>query len=179
MKSRLPRNVGLAVLLCYTAAVAALGTDVEQPIEIEADFAELDDAAGRTTYTGNVVVIQGTMRMTGDKLIANFDEDRQLVDVYLEGTPAYFKQSPDGGKQDIEGEGLQIEYHQTKSLLYLIDKARLTQGDRLFEGYRINYDTQRGIITGRGSANAPRGNGTAEKPGRVKVIIPPKKKAAP
>jgi len=126
------------VLLLYAGAVAGLGTDVEQPIEIEADFAELDDAAGRTTYTGNVVVIQGTMRMTGDKLTANFDEDRQLVDVYLEGTPAYFKQTPDGGKQEIEGEGLQIEYHQRKSLLYLIDNARLKQSNLLFNGYRIN-----------------------------------------
>ncbi len=157
------------------AEVLALATDVEQPIEIEADFAELDDAAGRTIYSGNVVVVQGTMRMTGDKLIANFDENRTLVDVYLEGKPAYFKQTPDGGKQDIEGEGLQIEYHQKKHLLYLIDKARLTQGDRLFEGYRINYDTERSIITGRGAATGSTATTPAAKPGRVKVIIPPKK----
>lgn len=157
------------------ADVMALATDVEQPIEIEADFAELDDAAGRTIYTGNVVVVQGTVRMTGDKLIANFDENRTLVDVYLEGTPAYFKQTPDGGKQDIEGEGLQIEYHQKKHLLHLIDKARLTQGDRLFEGYRINYDTERSIITGRGAAAGKAAATPTGKPGRVKVIIPPKK----
>lgn len=178
MKSRLPRKLGVIALMLHAGFAMALSTDVEQPVEIEADFAELDDAAGRTTYTGNVVVTQGSMRMTGDKLIANFDEDRQLVDVYLEGTPAYFKQTPDGGKQDIEGEGLQIEYHQPKSLLYLIDKARLVQGDRLFEGYRINYDTSRSIITGRGASNAPRSKDTAQKPGRVKVIIPPKKKTA-
>jgi lipopolysaccharide export system protein LptA len=178
MKSLLPLSAGIAALLLNSGLAMGLSADVEQPIEIEADFAELDDTAGRTTYTGNVVVVQGTMRMTGEKLIANFDENRTLVDIYLEGNPAYFKQTPDGGKQDIEGEGLQIEYHQTKSLLYLIDKARLTQGDRLFEGYRINYDTRRSIITGRGAANAPRGNEPTKKSGRVKVVIPPKKKTA-
>ncbi len=177
MKSLLPPSLGV-LLLSYAGFAAALATDVEQPIEIESDFAELDDAAGRTTYTGNVVVVQGSMRMTGDKLIANFDENRALLDVYLDGQPAYFKQTPDGGKQDIEGEGLQIEYHQTKSLLHLIDKARLTQGDRVFEGYRINYDTKRSIITGRGSASAAAGTAPAQKSGRVKVIIPPKKKTA-
>ncbi len=176
MKSALPRSLSAALLILHAGLAAALANDVELPIEIEADFAELDDAAGRTTYTGNVVVVQGTMRMTGDKLIANFDENRQLMDVYLEGQPAYFKQTPDGGKQDIEGEGLQIEYHQTKSLLYLIDKARLTQGERVFEGYRINYDTKRSIITGRGSSNAQDGNAVVPKSGRVKVIIPPKRK---
>jgi len=180
MKSVLPLN--FLAFCCYLGSVPAwaLSTDVEQPIEIEADFAELDDAAGRTTYTGNVVVVQGSIRMTGDKLIANFDGDRQLVDVYIEGAPAYFKQTPDGGKQDIEGEGLQIEYHQKKSLLYLIDKARLTQGERLFEGYRINYDTDRSIITGRGGGESrDKAETTVSKPSRVKVIIPPKRKTEP
>ena len=178
MKSLLPPSFGAVLLLAYAGCATALTSDVEQPIEIESDFAELDDAAGRTTYTGNVVVVQGSMRMTGAKLVANFDENRQLVDVYLEGQPAYFKQTPDGGKQDIEGEGLQIEYHQTKSLLYLIDKARLTQGERVFEGYRINYDTKHSIITGRGNSGAGTGAVAAPKSGRVKVIIPPKRKTA-
>lgn len=176
MKNVLLLNA-VAACVFLQGPVYALTSDVEQPIEIESDFAELDDQAGRTTYTGNVVVVQGTMRMTGDKLIANFDEDRQLIEVYLEGKPAYFKQTPDGGKQDIEGEGLQIEYHQDKSLLYLIDKASLKQGDRLFEGYRINYDTKRSIITGRGSdTNGQSSSETPRARERVKVIIPPKRK---
>lgn len=173
--------LSLAALLPALAAsdVWALASDVEQPIEIEADFAELDDAAGRTIYSGNVVVVQGSVRMTGDRLTANFDDNRTLVDVYLIGKPAYFKQTPDGGKQDIEGEGLQIEYHQKKHLLHLIDQARLTQGERVFEGYRINYDTARSIITGRGEDPGRKATGTAaSKPGRVKVIIPPKKSPA-
>ncbi|MGH8596412.1 MAG: lipopolysaccharide transport periplasmic protein LptA [Gammaproteobacteria bacterium] len=179
MKNALLYKVAPLCLVALGDLAYALATDVEQPIEIEADFAELDDQAGRTTYTGNVVVVQGTMRMTGEKLIANFDENRQLVDVYLEGKPAYFKQTPDGGKQDIEGEGLQIEYHQKKSLLYLIDQASLKQGERLFEGYRINYDTERSIITGRGTdAGVQTASEGQPNRGRVKVIIPPKRKTA-
>lgn len=176
MKSALPHSLAAVLLMLHAGLAAALATDVELPIEIEADFAELDDAADRTTYTGNVVVVQGSMRMTGDKLVANFDPNRQLVDVYLEGEPAYFKQTPDGGKQDIEGEGLRIEYHQTKSLLHLIENARLTQGERVFEGYRINYDTKRSIITGRGSSDVQAAGKSVPNPGRVKVIIPPKRK---
>ncbi len=179
MKNLVINSVVALGLLFTHNVVNALATDVEQPIEIEADFAELDDQAGRTTYTGNVVVVQGTMRMTGDKLIANFDEDRQLIDVHVEGKPAYFKQTPDGGKQEIEGEGLQIEYNQKKSLLYLIDKASLKQGERVFEGYRINYDTKRSIITGRGSTTTGKSAADGSKPReRVKVIIPPKRKAS-
>ena len=66
----------------------ALATDSKQPIEIQADFAELDDKEGKTIYVGNVVVIQGSIKMTGDKLKVNFSEERDLEDVYIEGRPA-------------------------------------------------------------------------------------------
>ncbi len=167
-----------SILLFGTVAAfdaAALATDSQQPIEIEADFAELDDQEGKTIYVGNVVVTQGSIRMTGDKLKVNFSEDRDLEDVYLEGRPAYFKQTPDNG-EDVEGEALLIEYHQLKSLLHLISKARLTQGARLFEGDRINYDTAKSVITARAVPKArQQTTDKTKQTGRVRVIIPPKK----
>lgn len=174
MKSLLKASI---LLFATTAAfdVVALATDSQQPIEIEADFAELDDQEGKTIYVGNVVVTQGSIRMTGDKLKVNFSEDRDLEEVYLEGRPAYFKQTPDNG-EDVEGEALLIEYHQLKSLLHLISKARLTQGERLFEGDRINYDTAKSVITARAVPKAKqRVPGKEKQTGRVRVIIPPKK----
>lgn len=156
-----------------TADLAALATDSQQPIEIQADFAELDDQEGKTVYVGNVVVIQGSIKMTGDKLKVNFSEDRDLQDVYMEGRPAYFKQTPDSG-DDVEGEALLIEYHAQKSLLHLIQKARLTQGKRLFEGDRINYDTAKSVITARAAPKGPETKGPPKKRERVRVIIPPK-----
>ena len=54
--------------LLISSLVFALSTDREQPIQIEADAAELDDASGITVYTGNVLVTQGTMRLWGNRL---------------------------------------------------------------------------------------------------------------
>jgi lipopolysaccharide export system protein LptA len=171
------RSSVLLIGIVLAADLAALATDSQQPIEIQADFAELDDQEGKTIYVGNVIVIQGSIKMTGDKLKVNFSEDRDLRDVYIEGRPAYFKQTPDDG-EDVEGEALLIEYHAQKSLLHLIQKARLTQGKRLFEGDRINYDTAKSVITARA---VPKTTGTKRQPqkrGRVRVIIPPKKPKA-
>jgi lipopolysaccharide export system protein LptA len=162
----------IGVLLATDAV--ALATDSQQPIEIQADFAELDDQEGKTIYVGNVVVIQGSIKMTGDKLKVNFSEERDLEDVYIEGRPAYFKQTPDSG-EDVEGEGLLIEYHAQKSLLHLIQKARLTQGERLFEGDRINYDTAKSVITARAAPKRPDATGKPTRRERVRIIIPPKK----
>src|SRR5690554_1491947 len=73
----------------------ALSTDSGQPIEIEADTAELDDQKGITIYRGNVVVTQGTIRMTGEKMTVYYNKEKDLDTVIMEGTPATYRQLPD------------------------------------------------------------------------------------
>jgi lipopolysaccharide export system protein LptA len=178
MKSS-PRVSLLAVLLAlFGGQCLALSSDSEQPIEIEADFAELDDEEGTTVYVGNVIVTQGSIRMTGDRLRVNFTEERDLKDAYLEGQLATFKQTPDNALHDVEGEAVLIEYHALKSLLFLIERAKVTQGERLFQGHRINYDTDKSIITARSAraGQADKDEQPKETSGRVRIIIPPKKK---
>ena len=173
--------VALSMLLSWPPSDSfALSTDFEQPIEIEADFAELDDIEGTTVYVGNVVVIQGSIRMTGDRLRVNFTPDRDLKDAYLEGRLATFKQTPDVG-EDVEGEAIEIEYHALENMLILIEKAKVTQGERLTQGHRINYDTERSIVTVRSSRAGQPDKDEQPKAGsgRVRIIIPPKKKQAP
>lgn len=169
-------GLGLAVLSC---PCVALSTDSEQPIEIEADFAELDDESGTTVYVGNVVVIQGSIRMTGDRLRVNFTPARDLKDAYLEGKLATFKQTPDKA-EDVNGEAIEIEYHAEDSMLFLIQKAKVTQGERLFQGHRINYDTKKSIITARSARAGEANKDEIPKAGsdRVRIIIPAKKKPA-
>lgn len=180
MKSSLRVRTLLGIVLALLAGpVFALSTDSQQPIEIEADFAELDDESGTTVYVGNVVVIQGSIRMTGDRLRVNFTPEKDLKDAYLEGKLATFKQTPDKG-EDVNGEAIEIEYHAQDFMLHLIQKAKVTQGERLFQGHRINYDTKKSIITAR-SARAGQANKDEipkEGSGRVKIIIPAKKKPA-
>jgi lipopolysaccharide export system protein LptA len=168
--------------LCFWSlcgAAHALSTDKDQPIEIEADNAQLDKSKQVTIYTGSVVVVQGSIRMTGDKLTVTYDDNQQLKDAYLNGQPAYFKQRPDGRKEDFEGWALKMEYHAQQNLLHLIDQAKLKQGDQIMTGARISYDTKNSVLTARGAADVKQ-NPEAGKPpppsGRVKIIIPPKKK---
>ena len=167
----------LVVLAVMALPCHALSTDPQQPVQIEADFAELDDEEHTTVYVGNVVVDQGSMHMTGDRLRVNFTENKDMKEAYLEGRPATFKQTPDHD-DDVHGQALKIEYHAEQSLLNLIEKARVTQGERLFEGHRINYDTKKSIITARSARAGQANKDQYPKDGsdRVRIIIPPKKK---
>ncbi|MEQ8495212.1 MAG: lipopolysaccharide transport periplasmic protein LptA [Gammaproteobacteria bacterium] len=172
------RHLLLLCALLAPGTALALSSDRQQPIEIEADFAELDDEEGTTVYIGNVVVVQGSLRMTGDRLRVNFTPERELKDAYLEGRLATFKQTPDEGKEDVDGEAITIEYHALENMIHLIEKAKVTQGERLTQGHRINYDTARSIVTVRSAraTSADKDEQPKESAGRVRIIIPPKKK---
>jgi len=165
-------------LALVPGALVALSTDAEQPIEIEADFAELDETEGRTVYRGNVEVRQGSLHMKGDVLRALFDENDTLTEVRITGEPAWFKQTPDDSAVDIEGEALTIDYRQADNLLKLIDQAKLTKGGQLFQGNEIDYDTERSVIRARAARPSTDTDAPAQTSGsgRVRIIIPPKQK---
>ena len=162
--------VFLCASLLLTTSAWALSTDKDQPIEIEADSADLDDEKGVTIYRGNVILIQGSVRMTGDTMTVYFTND-ELDTLIMEGKPATYRQLPDGSKVYDEAEALRMEYYELKSLIILIDKASFKQEGLSFSGNRIEYDTENSRIKAKGSVKQQNGTGQ-----RVKIILKPKKK---
>jgi lipopolysaccharide export system protein LptA len=171
------RNI---VLLCaslfFTTSLWALSTDKDQPIEIEADNADLDDEKGVTIYRGSVILTQGTVRMTGDIMTVYFKDD-ELDTLIMEGKPARYRQLPDDSEIYDEAEALRMEYYELKSLVILIDKASFKQEGLSFSGNRIEYDTEHSKVKARGSVKQQNGSGASSSGGeRVKIILKPKKK---
>jgi len=164
----------LAGLIFFNPA-GALTTDQDQPIEIEADTAELDDLKGITIYKGNVIVVQGSIRMTGDKMTVYYTKDSDLDTVIMEGHPATYRQLPDNSEIYDEAEALRMEYYGLKNLIVLINNAVVKQEDLRFSGSHIEYDTERSQIRARGQAEKA-GDKSSGDGGRVKITIKPKKK---
>jgi len=164
----------LAGLIVFNQSTA-LTTDQDQPIEIEADAAELDDQKSVTTYTGNVIVVQGSIRMTGDKMTVYYTRDNDLDTVIMEGRPATYRQLPDNSEIYDEAEALRMEYYGLKNLIVLIENAVVKQEELRFSGNRIEYDTERSQIRARGQAESDAAKPPGEN-GRVKITIKPKKK---
>ena len=60
-----------AVLLATSVSllsslVHALPSDNSKPINVQADSAEMDDKRGVAIYRGDVIITQGTLKITGD-----------------------------------------------------------------------------------------------------------------
>jgi len=156
----------LIILACLSPAASGLSSDKDQPIEVEADTAELDDRKNRSIYTGNVIVTQGSIRMTGDRMTVYHTEDDELDTLIMEGTPATYRQRPDDSNVYDEAEARTIEYYEQQNLVILIDEAEARQEDITMSGDRIVYDTELSQVKAQTETDS-----TGDSSGRVKVIL--------
>ncbi|WXL26699.1 lipopolysaccharide transport periplasmic protein LptA [Ectopseudomonas mendocina] len=161
-----------AAFNCATAL--ALPSDSEQPIRIQADSGELDDKKGVAVYRGDVIITQGSMKVTGDTVTVTRNAQGEVEVFTSVGKPAYYEQKPSADKQIVKAYGLTIQYFMSNDRVVLIDQAKVVQEGNTFEGEKIVYDTKRQIV------NAGRATGTnvsAPRP-RIDMVIQPKNKPA-
>ena len=128
------------------ALVLALPSDREQPINIEADHAQLDDERGVTQYKGNAILTQGTLRITGDIITFYYDDNQQITKAIAEGNLAKYQQIHKQGEEPVKARALQMEYHAKAQKIYLLgDGYVLKDGDKI-TGNRIEYDITKNIV---------------------------------
>jgi len=82
--------VGLVVL--SSAGAWAIPSDRSQPITLLADRATFSERTGVTTYTGNVVIEQGTMKLQAVSIVANLNSKKEISVITATGRPAQFQQ---------------------------------------------------------------------------------------
>lgn len=156
----------LLLLAFFSASVYALESDGDQPIIIDSDTATYDDVKAISTYTGNVISIQGSIKVNSDKLVVYFI-DGEADKMVFTGNKAKFKQTPHEGDQDITGEALIGEYYPKKNLLILIDKATVWQGSGAYSSDFIEYDLKTSLVKAGEKETATK---------RVHVVLQPKGK---
>ncbi|MFO1359301.1 lipopolysaccharide transport periplasmic protein LptA [Plasticicumulans sp.] len=150
-------------LLACALSAQALPEDRQQPVNLVADRAEMNQQTGVATYEGNVIVTQGTMRLTGDKVVV-YTQEGELQRMESFGKPTTFKQKPAADKEEILGESLKLEYDARTGIVIATGKAKITQVKDTFTGDRIEYDVNKDLVKARGGESA----------GRVQIILQPK-----
>ena len=168
-------------LFCLLGSLTAfpLSTDKDQPIEVEADEAELDDLNDVSIYRGNVIVRQGSIHMTGDVMTVYSKGGDELDHIIIVGNPATYKQLPDDSKVHDQAQAMRMEYYELKNLVVLIRDAWVKQDTSTLVGERIEYNT---VLSQVKAWSQPGGEDVhttpaAEKKSRVKLIIKKKKEA--
>ncbi|TCK17558.1 lipopolysaccharide export system protein LptA [Thiogranum longum] len=155
----------LATLLAIPSWSHALSSDRDQPMMIEADRVELDDTKGVSIYTGNVKVTQGTLVLTGDRMVVH-NKGNDIDKVLMDGNPATYKQRPDGKEHDVHAQSRRMEYYTNPEHIILLQQAEVNQAGDVLRSERIVYDVVKDQV------NA----GTDKPDDRVIITIQPKPK---
>ncbi|KAA0692471.1 lipopolysaccharide transport periplasmic protein LptA [Halopseudomonas laoshanensis] len=173
---RCVKSLGLAALvLGLGMSAATVAADRDQPIRIQANSATLDDRSNTAVYTGNVIITQGSMRLTGNRVTLNTDAEGAVSKIVSQGTPATYKQTPEGGSP-VDSRGQTIEYLADADRVVLIDDAFLEQDGNTFQGEYISYDITREVVdAGRANSNG----GTGGEQDRIEILIQPRKRSEP
>lgn len=126
-------------LLAASLPAMALTGDTNQPIHIESDQQSLDMQGNVVTFTGNVVVTQGSIKINADKVVVSRPADqkgKEVIDGY--GNPATFYQMQDNGKP-VKGRASKMHYELANDFVVLTGNAYLEQLDSNIKGDKITY----------------------------------------
>lgn len=128
--------------------------DSSAPIEVTSDSLSVDQATGNAVFSGNVIVIQGDMRMAAEEVSVSYgaqDAAQQIDQVVATGGVLLTR------GQDA-AEGNRAEYSVGSGSMVLIGDVLVTQGRTAISGDRLSIDLNTG-------------NGTVE--GRVRTVLQP------
>lgn len=161
-----------ALSFIFVSFALASTNDTQQPITIEANHAELDEQKGISIYTGNVILQQGGIKITADKLTVHLNNGN-LQHITIEGDPVHFSQQRDD-LENITGTSLRMEYDAERKRFLLIDSAELLQGKNRFSGQRIQFDPEKEKVIATGSTGE-----SGKSTQRVQITIQPKAQEKP
>lgn len=125
----------------FAASLPALAVtgDTDKPIHIDSDQQSLDMDSNVATFTGNVVVTQGTIKINAEKVVVTRpggEQGKEVVEGF--GKPATFYQMQDNGKP-VKGHANKMRYELQNDYVVLTGDAWLEQLDSNIKGDKITY----------------------------------------
>ncbi|TFL17584.1 lipopolysaccharide transport periplasmic protein LptA [Jannaschia formosa] len=121
--------------------------DRSAPVEVAADSLEVDQATGRATLTGNVVIAQGELRLSAQRVTVDYatvDGDRRIERLNAEGDVLIV-----AGQDAAEGQ--EATYTLGTAEILLSGDVVVTQDGATLAGDRlaVNLESGSGTVTGR------------------------------
>ncbi|WP_228284620.1 MULTISPECIES: lipopolysaccharide transport periplasmic protein LptA [unclassified Psychrobacter] len=150
------------MLLALPLYSHALPSDANQTIKLLADRATYSERTGVTSYSGNVIITQGTLKMTADNITMNLSQNRSINSAVATGRPATMQQVITQEKGLAKGQANKIEYNAVTGIITLTGNAKLTQNGASFSGNEIRYSLKAGDV-----------EATAGNSQRVELLFPP------
>ncbi|WP_370313212.1 lipopolysaccharide transport periplasmic protein LptA [Sagittula sp.] len=126
------------------------GQDTSAPVEVTADSLSVNQSDGTALYTGNVVIVQGDMRLAAPRVLVIYSEERSEI-TRMEATGGVILVR---GEEAAEGE--RADYNIDDGQIVMSGNVLVTQGDSAMTSERMVVNLE---------------DGTAQMSGRVKTVL--------
>ena len=149
-------TISMLVALPVAAQMVAFGgikADTSAPVELSADNLTVNQTTGQAEFTGNVLIGQGQMKLSADKVVVQYVQgDTQTIDNLDATGNVTLVNGPDAA------EAQQAIYEVASGNITLIGDVLLTQGQNVMSGERMVVNLE---------------DGTAQMNGRVRSVLQP------
>jgi lipopolysaccharide export system protein LptA len=139
----------LAALL-FSANSHAGKDDFTKKIELASLYQNADGIAKRASYQGNVVIQQGSLKVSADELEIDASKGEGNEIFIATGNPATYSQQQEDGSI-VTAQADKIEYHRQTSSLTLEGNAEIKQNSSSVQGESITFNMQLEQIIAQGS----------------------------
>ena len=140
-------DAGAMTARAQTAGVAfgGLTQDTSAPVNVTSDELAVDQNSGVATFTGNVVVTQGDLKLTAPRVEVTYTPDRSAIET-VHATDGVTIVSPTDA-----AEGREAVYTIGTGAVVMTGDVLLTQAASAISGQRlvIDLNTGKGAMTGR------------------------------
>lgn len=162
-----PRKLLTAALLFACNLAYAVPADFQAPIDIEAEYVEIDSQDGLSIYRGNVKLTRGTLEIIADQVrIQQINKDGHVKATII-GQPARYTQKPNASDNPLVAAAQEIVYLSSNDVIEMRGKANLTRDADVVTSDLIRYDMRRDLIIAGNDERDPNSNE------RVRITIQP------
>ncbi len=148
----------------------SLESDRSKIMRIRANSVTINDKSGVSKYSGRVVIVQGSMKITADRLKVIYDKNKQLEKIIAFGRPSTYKQRPNIRKKEVYARANRMDYFAKKNELLMRKNASFTQGVSVFKGHKIRYNIKTDYVEASSNKSSRQKSGSDSK-GRVNIIF--------
>ena len=151
----------LFLLFFFPACLFAFPSDPQQAVHITADSSTFDFKTSDNIYKGNVIITQGTTRLTADRVMTHTNKQKIVeATAYGISKPVEYSTLPKPNDAVFYAKAKKIRFYPIKSIVILEGDVIVTQGKNSFQGPILIYNIKDQTVS------AP-----ASQTGRATMII--------
>ncbi|WP_417750523.1 LptA/OstA family protein [Ruegeria sp. SCP11] len=126
-------------------AFGAVKADPTQPVEVTSESLNVNQEDGSAEFLGNVIVIQGEMRLTAERVLVVYNEERSGIERMEAVEDVVLISPPDAAQGDW------AEYTIDSGVIVMKGNVLLTQGPSTITGDQMNANLTTGTATMTGN----------------------------